>query len=308
MSWLPSKDPAENTEMPEGVDLLVVPRVRDIGGFEVRRALPSVKRKTVGPFVFLDQMGPAEVMTGASLDVRPHPHIGLSTLTYLLSGSIVHRDSLGTVGTIEPGAVNWMMAGRGITHSERTSPLDTPSGQSLFGLQAWVALPKDQEEGEPTFLHHGADALPVEQGEGVTARVVAGSIFGRTSPLSASNDAIYVDITMAPGARLDIPATVPDRALYLVEGEITIDGQTFAAGHLVVLKPGAVITVVTRIGAATPLRAILMGGEPLDGPRHIWWNFVSSSKERIEAAKADWAAGRFAPVPGDDDALPLPGR
>ncbi|WP_366657096.1 pirin family protein [Fodinicurvata sp. EGI_FJ10296] len=304
MSWLPSKDPAETGVMPEGVDLLVVPRVRDIGGFEVRRALPSVKRKTVGPFVFLDQMGPTEVMTGSSLDVRPHPHIGLSTLTYLLSGSIVHRDSLGTVSTIEPGAVNWMTAGRGIAHSERTSPLDTPSGQTLFGLQAWVALPKAKEEGEPSFLHHGADKLPEESGEGVTARVVAGTIFGRSSPLSASNDAVYADIAMAPGARLDIPATVPDRALYLVSGEIAIEGQSFAAGQLIVLKPGAIITLAT----SAPARMILMGGEPLDGPRHIWWNFVSSSKERIEAAKADWAAGRFAAVPGDDEALPLPGR
>jgi redox-sensitive bicupin YhaK (pirin superfamily) len=288
------------------IETVVVPRTHDLGdGFNVRRALPHKDRRMVGPFVFLDQMGPHVFNPGTGIDVRPHPHIGLSTVTYLLSGAISHRDSLGTVQDIRPGEVNWMTAGKGIVHSERTGPQDRASGSMLAGLQCWVALPRAKEEIDPSFTHFGADQLPVEEGEGVSARIIAGEYFGRRSPVPAESPMFYVDLVLQPGARLTLPAEYPEQALYVVEGTLDLgrDGS-FAAGQLVVLKPGARLTV--GAGGGKGARVMLLGGEPMDGPRYLTWNFVSSSEERIEQAKEDWRAQRFAHVPGETEFIPLP--
>jgi redox-sensitive bicupin YhaK (pirin superfamily) len=259
----------------------------------------------VGPFVFLDQMGPHVFGAGSGIDVRPHPHIGLSTVTYLLSGAISHRDSLGSVQDIRPGEVNWMTAGRGIVHSERTGPHERAGGSLLSGLQCWVALPRAREEIDPSFTHIGAEALPVEEGEGVSARIIAGEYFGRRSPAPVESPMFYVDLVLQPGARLTLPAEYPEQALYVVEGTLDLgrDG-VFAAGQLVVLKPGARLTVGAGAGAGA--RAMLLGGEPMDGPRYLTRDFVSSSEDRIEQAKEDWRAMRFDPVPGETEFIPLP--
>jgi redox-sensitive bicupin YhaK (pirin superfamily) len=286
------------------VETIVIPRTHDLGdGFEVRRALPHRDRRMVGPFVFLDQMGPHAFAPGRGIDVRPHPHIGLSTVTYLLSGEISHRDSLGTQQDIKPGEVNWMTAGRGIVHSERTGPQVREAGSVLSGLQCWVALPKAREETDPSFTHLGADALPTVEGEGVTARIIAGEYFGKRSPVPVESALFYVDLHLAPGARLGLPAEYPEQALYVIEGTLDLgrDG-IFEAGQLVVLKPGARITVGSQAGA----RLMLLGGDTMDGPRYLTWNFVSSSEDRIEQAKEDWRAQRFAPVPGETEFIPLP--
>src|SRR5215469_10635444 len=284
----------------EGV---IVPRTRDLGdGFEVRRALSSPQRRMVGPFVFFDQMGPTVLRGGRGLDVRPHPHIGLATVTYLFAGEILHRDSLGTVQPIRPGAVNWMTAGRGIVHSERTPP-ELRTGESrLFGIQTWVALPRDQEETEPGFTHHGADALPVIEGEGKRVRVIAGALYGKRAPVEIFSEMFYADAALSDAAALGIPPDYEERALYTAEGRITLGGEAFEPGQLLLFRPGETV-VVEALGAA---KMILFGGEPMDGPRHVWWNFVSSSAERIEAAKADWKAGRFPLVPGETEFIPLP--
>ncbi|QJE02762.1 pirin family protein [Massilia forsythiae] len=286
------------------LETVVVPRIHDLGdGFEVRRALPHRERRMVGPFVFLDQMGPHVFQPGRGIDVRPHPHIGLATVTYLLSGEISHRDSLGTVQDIKPGEVNWMTAGKGIVHSERTGAGQRAAGSTLSGLQCWVALPQAQEESEPAFTHVGADALPLIEGEGVTARVVAGEYFGKRAPVPVASPMFYVDLVLAPGARLGLPADYPEQAVYVVEGRLDLgrDGA-FDAGQLLVLKPGARVTVGSHAGA----RVMLLGGDAMDGPRYLSWNFVSSSEERIEQARADWRAMRFAPVPGETEFIPLP--
>jgi redox-sensitive bicupin YhaK (pirin superfamily) len=288
------------------IDVVVVPRTRDLGdGFEVRRALPTVERRMVGPFVFLDQMGPARFAAGHGLDVRPHPHIGLATLTYLYDGEILHRDSLGVVQPIRPGAVNWMTAGRGIVHSERTAPELRAAASTLEGLQLWVALPRRDEECEPSFVHHPADTLPELDGDGVRARIVAGESFGRRSPVATRSPLVFVDLVLQPGARADIPAMHAEQALYVVDGRLDLgaDGM-HEGGRLLVLKPGAIVTL--RGAASGPTRCVLLGGEPMDGPRHLAWNFVASSAERIEQAKADWQAGRFAAVPGETEFIPLP--
>lgn len=288
------------------LETLVVPRTHDLGdGFEVRRALPHKDRRMVGPFVFLDQMGPHAFQPGRGIDVRPHPHIGLSTVTYLLEGEISHRDSLGTVQDIKPGEVNWMTAGSGIVHSERTGPGLRANGSVLSGLQCWVALPKALEEKDPAFSHTGADALPVVEGEGVTARIIAGEYFGKRSPVPVESPLFYVDLVLAAGARFGLPAEYPEQALYVVEGELDLgrDGR-FAAGQLLVIKPGASLTVSAANGAGA--RVMLLGGEPMDGPRYLTWNFVSSSEDRIEQAKEDWRARRFADVPGETEFIPLP--
>lgn len=288
------------------LETLVVPRTHDLGdGFEVRRALPHKDRRMVGPFVFLDQMGPHAFQPGRGIDVRPHPHIGLSTVTYLLEGEISHRDSLGTVQDIKPGEVNWMTAGSGIVHSERTGPGLRANGSVLSGLQCWVALPKALEEKDPAFSHTGADALPVVEGEGVTARIIAGEYFGKRSPVPVESPLFYVDLVLAAGARFGLPAEYPEQALYVVEGELDLgrDGR-FAAGQLLVIKPGASLTVSAANGAGA--RVMLLGGEPMDGPRYLTWNFVSSSEDRIEQAKEDWRAQRFADVPGETEFIPLP--
>jgi redox-sensitive bicupin YhaK (pirin superfamily) len=280
--------------------LAINAKTRDIGGFAVRRALPAIERRMVGPFVFLDQMGPTRLEPGQRLDVRPHPHIGLSTMTYLLEGEVLHRDSLGTVQMIRPGAMNWMTAGTGIVHSERT-PEEVGETSVLSGIQFWVALPKSHEEMVPAFVHLEADELPVVGDQKVSARIIAGDAFGARSPLSAPHPMICLDITMKNGASLQPPTNYPKQALYLALGEIDVSGARYAQGQLLIL-PNQALT----IRAASDTRLMLLGGEPIDGPRHMWWNFVSSSKDRIEQAKQDWKQGRFASVPGETEFIPLP--
>lgn len=288
------------------IDLIVVPKSHDVGGFEVRRALPTAKRRMVGPFIFWDQMGPGYLPAGTGLDVRPHPHIGLSTVTYLTEGEILHRDSLGKVQPIRPGAVNWMTAGKGIVHSERTEAGLRAQGNHLAGFQSWVALPQRFEEIEPDFVHYDSATLPVISDHGVWMRLVAGCLFGQTSPVRTLSETIYAEILLDAGAKVEIPASHPERALYLADGHIDIAGDAFTAeggaGQLLVLREGNNLTV----RAEAPTRLLLLGGEPMDGPRFIWWNFVSSSKERIEDAKSDWRAGRFPSVPGETEFIPLP--
>jgi hypothetical protein len=284
------------------IALTIEPRVRDIGNFTVHRILPVAQRRSVGPFVFLDRMGPATFAPGQGMDVRPHPHIGLATVTYLFEGEILHRDNLGTVQAIRPGDVNWMTAGSGIAHSERTPPEQRKGGASAFGIQSWVALPKSHEETAAAFFHHGKDALPEGEQDGVHIRVIAGHAFGLKSPVATFVPTLYCDITMPAGARLEISTEHVERAVLPVTGRIALGGHTVPDGAMVVLKSG----VPATIAALEPARVMLLGGEPLDGPRHIWWNFVSSSKERIEQAKADWQAGRFGQVPGETDFIPLP--
>ncbi|MGB1236170.1 MAG: pirin family protein [Planktomarina sp.] len=304
MSWAPSPDPIlGNRASVNAVETLIVPRAVDLGEMEVRRALPSTKRQMVGPFIFFDQMGPAEFLTDEGIDVRPHPHINLATLTYLFKGQIHHRDSLGTDMAIEPGAVNWMKAGKGIVHSERTSADRRRNGQTLFGIQTWMALPENVEESDPAFMHHGAGDLPQVQADGVDARLIAGSAFGVTSPLATSSETLYSDIAMTAGSKMPIDPTYEERALYTIEGEIEVTGHTYAPGQLLILRPGDAITVTAKSQA----RFMLFGGTPMDGPRYIWWNFVSSRKERIEMAREEWAQGKFDTVPGDEvDFIPVP--
>lgn len=288
-----------------GVESIILPPVRDLGdGFTVRRALPSQHRRMVGPFIFFDQMGPAAFHGGEGLDVRPHPHIGLATVTYLLEGEILHRDSVGSVQAIRPGEVNWMTAGRGIVHSERTSPDIRASGGSLHGLQTWVALPRSAEEVDPDFAHYKAEAIPVVEDAGVRLTLVAGTSDGLTSPVRTFSDMVYADIVMVDGARYQVKADHVERAIYVVSGGVEVIGQTggFAQGELIVFKPDAEILLKAK-GAA---RLMLLGGEPLPEQRHIFWNFVSSSPERIEQAKEDWRQQRFAPVPQEQDFIPLP--
>jgi redox-sensitive bicupin YhaK (pirin superfamily) len=303
MSWLPAEEPQANMAPAcRALETIVVPRPRDIGGFEVRRVLPSPERRNVGPFVFFDQMGPAELAPGFGIDVRPHPHIGLATVTYLFEGTIVHRDSLGSVQAIEPGAVNWMTAGRGIVHSERSDQELRKKRQKLYGIQIWVALPKQYEETDPDFTHYPADLLPQIDGEGKTVRIIAGSFFGKASPVRTFSKLFYADAAFEPGASLLLNDDYRERAIYLLQGDVDIHGQRFESGRLLVFSSGDEIT----IKALSAARFVLFGGEPLDSRRHVWWNFVASSRERIEQAKSDWKRGRFAPVPGDSEFIPLP--
>ena len=306
MSWSPCPDPVlGDRASTSAIETLIVPRAVDLGEMTVRRALPSTKRQMVGPFIFFDQMGPAEFLTDQGIDVRPHPHINLATVTYLFEGEILHRDSLGTRKAIQPGAVNWMRAGRGIVHSERTSEERRRNGQRLFGVQTWMALPVEQEEADPAFVHHGADALPVVDAEGVRARLIAGRAFGAASPLATASETLYADVRLAAGARVPVEATYEERALYTVAGTIEVAGDAFEPGRLLVLRPGDAITVA----ATSDARFMLFGGAPMEGPRYIWWNFVSSRPERIEAAKEEWARGRFDTVPGDEaEFIPLPDK
>lgn len=286
------------------IKTVIVPRTHDIGNLEVRRALPSARQRMVGPFIFWDQMGPAEFLTGQGLDVRPHPHIGLATITYLFAGKIFHRDSLGSSLAIEPGDINWMKAGHGIVHSERTeADWRRQGGRPLFGIQSWVALPKSLEESDPDFVHIDKADLPILDDEGKVVRIVAGSMFGQTSPLETASPMFYVDAALEPAAKLPLSADHEERAIYVADGSIDIAGDAFDAGQLLVLHPGDNITLTARTAA----RVLLLGGEPMDGPRYIWWNFVSSSKERIEEAKNAWREGRFDAVPGDEsEFIPLP--
>ena len=284
------------------VQMTIEPRSRDLGGFTVRRVLPAVERRMVGPFIFFDAMGPVVFRAGDGINVRPHPHIGLATLTYLFEGEILHRDSLGSVQPIVAGDVNWMTAGRGIVHSERSDPAKRRAGARLSGIQSWIALPERDEETEPGFAHHAAATLPLIEGEGKRVRLIAGTLFGARAPARVFSEMFYADAELQKGARLALSAEHEERALFTAEGMIEIAGQSYAGGRLLVLAPGAEIVIAAR----EPARLMLLGGAPLEGPRHIWWNFVSSSPERIEAAKADWKSGRFASVPGDPEFTPLP--
>jgi redox-sensitive bicupin YhaK (pirin superfamily) len=286
------------------MSLIIAPRVHDLGGFQVRRAVPSLQARSVGPLVFVDHMGPATFDAGRGVDVRPHPHIGLATVTFLWSGRITHRDTLGSVQDIEPGDVNWMTAGRGIAHSERTPPALREQPHPLHGLQTWVALPRGVEETEPAFFHHAAATLPQQRRDGAWLRVVAGRAYGEESPVRVYADTLYVAIDLDAGAELALDDSHAQRALYVLEGDAQLDGADIPTQHLVLLDAGT----RPRLRAKTPLRAMLLGGEPLDGPRHMWWNFVSSSKERIEQAKLDWIEGRFGAIAGETEFIPLPDR
>ncbi|WP_380784737.1 pirin family protein [Sphingomonas sp. R86521] len=289
----------------DAVDTVILPPVRDLGdGFSVRRALPSAHRRMVGPFIFFDQMGPAAFNSGEGLDVRPHPHIGLATVTYLLEGEILHRDSVGSVQSIRPGEVNWMTAGSGIVHSERTAPDMRVQGGPLFGLQTWVALPAAREEAKAGFSHHKADAIPKTDADGVAMTVIVGKHDGLISPVETFSDMVYADIALAPGARYQLRAEHVERAIYVVGGHVEARGQSggFDAGELIVFKPGAEIVLHAERGA----RLMLIGGEPFPEKRHIYWNFVSSRPERIEQAKHDWRERNFAGVPDEADFIPLP--
>lgn len=306
-----TQEPAPGTPGDMGtstaLEIVIAPRTSEIAdGFTVRRALPSSRRRMVGPFIFLDQMGP-EVLSGEhSLDIAPHPHIGLATVTYLFEGEILHRDSLGVVQPIRPGDVNWMTAGRGIAHSERTPAELRARTRRMFGLQSWVALPKDVEESDPAFAHHGVGELPIIEAEGKRVRLVAGSLFGARSPVSTLSELFYADAELDTGARLEVTTEHEERAAYIVSGTAEVEGEdgTYADGRLIVFRPGA--AAVLRPAGHAPLRVMLLGGATMDGPRHIWWNFVSSSRERIEQAKADWKEGRFSPVPEETERIPLP--
>jgi len=300
MSWLEASQPV-CTERRDDVSLIIEPRSRDLGGFQVRRVLPAAERKMVGPFIFFDEMGPADFPAGKGINVRPHPHIGLSTVTYLFAGEILHRDSLGYVQPIRPGAINLMTAGRGIVHSERTSEALLSSGQRLHGIQTWMALPDGQEETAPRFEHVPADELPVLDADGVRATVILGHGFGVKSPVTTLIDTLYVDLEMSAGSRVALPADADELAAYVVSGSIRIGGCALGAATMGVIEPGS----RADIEADSDSRVMLIGGTS-PGERHVWWNFVSSQRTRIERAKADWRADRFAPVPGDDEFIPLP--
>jgi redox-sensitive bicupin YhaK (pirin superfamily) len=283
--------------------LTLSPVTHDLGGFKVHRTLPHRERTTVGPFIFFDQMGPASLPAGEGIDVRSHPHINLATVTYLFAGAIDHRDSLGTFQTIEPGAVNLMTAGRGITHSERSPGSERAAGPQLSGIQTWLALPSAKEEIDPAFEHVPERALPVIEGSGARARVIMGSLWGATSPVTQHSSTIYADIMLEAGGSIAIDPGADERAIYVAEGSATLDGLRLAPATLYVLRPGVAATLRSDTGG----HIMLCGGEPLDGPRHVFWNFVSSRRDRINQAKDDWRAGRFT-LPPDDAAefIPLP--
>jgi redox-sensitive bicupin YhaK (pirin superfamily) len=302
MSWNPTQNPECPLNIDDSLETLIIPRARDLGGFEVRRALPSPKRQMVGPFIFFDQMGPAEFITDGGIDVRPHPHIGLGTVTYLYQGEFEHRDSLGTHQMIYPGEVNWMVAGRGVTHSERTSAETRATRHKLFGIQTWIALPEDREDMAPDFEHHKKEALPEIDDSGVQAKLILGSAFGKTSPVTMHSETFYLDVVLEPGAHFPLPDNHEDRGLYVTEGSVEIAGDVFEAGRMMVFRPGDKISV--RAGE-TGARLMALGGTTMNEGRYIWWNFVSSSRDRIEEAKeawkaADWDNGPFHLPPGDD--------
>jgi redox-sensitive bicupin YhaK (pirin superfamily) len=281
----------------------LLPTTHDLGGFKVHRTLPHRERTTIGPFIFFDQMGPARLDPGGGIDVRPHPHINLATVTYLFAGAIDHRDSLGTFATIAPGAVNLMTAGSGITHSERSPAALRAGGPELSGIQTWLALPTAKEEIDPTFEHVAKERLPVVEADGARARVVMGSLWDETSPVTCHSPTIYADIHLAPGGAMPIDPEAEERGLYVARGEASLDGVPLAPSTLYVLRPGIRAALRSERGA----QVMLCGGAPLDGPRHVFWNFVSSSRERIQQAKEDWKSGRFALPPDDhDEFIPLP--
>ncbi|MGA2548925.1 MAG: pirin family protein [Burkholderiaceae bacterium] len=279
--------------------------IHDLGAFTVKRLLPSARRKMVGPFIFFDHMGPATLPPGQGMDVRPHPHIGLATVTYLFEGSGLHRDSLGTVQVIRPGDVNWMVAGRGVVHSERTPPEDLNRERVLHGIQIWVALPRDHEDDPPSFSHHSALSLPSFELPGASVRLVLGSAFGRTSPAPIFTPSFYLHAQLAAGASLTVPPDYPERAVYSVDAEIDIDDQRIRACDMAVLEPGHPV----RLSAPSGASLMVLGGAALDGDRHLNWNFVASSRERIAAARESWTHypnSQFAQVPDEVEWIPLP--
>jgi redox-sensitive bicupin YhaK (pirin superfamily) len=287
----------------DAIEIVIKGRKRDLGGFEVQRVLPYAKRRLVGPFIFFDEMGPAEFPVGEAINVRPHPHIGLATVTYLFEGEILHRDSLGSEQPIRPGAVNWMTAGRGIVHSERVTDEVLNSVHRMHGLQTWVALPLGSEEIEPDFVHHPADTIPAIERPGVSMRLIAGTAFGEASPVTGESPIFYIHMEMEEGASIEVPLEHAERAVFIVSGKVEVDGEEFGPGEMVVLREKAPADVM----ALEASRVMQLGGGTLAGERHIWWNLVSSSKERIEQAKLDWKEGRFPKVPGDEEEfIPLP--
>lgn len=296
---IPSEGPEAGS-----IEQQIAPRTHDLGdGFTVQRALPTRERRTIGPFVFFDRMGPAGFDPGRGLDVRPHPHIGLATVTYLFDGVILHRDSLGTTQLIRPGEVNWMIAGRGIAHSERT-PVDVRQSPSrLFGIQLWVGLPRREEQMPPLFTHHEAQQLPLLEHAGARLRLILGTLSGARSPVETLSPMFYADAHLQPGATLELTPEHPERAVFVAEGTLDVDGMRFDAGRLLVLTPGRRVRLQGGGGGS---RALLLGGAPLDGPRYLWWNFVASSRERIERASEAWRSGQFDAVPGDAEFIPLP--
>lgn len=310
MSWNPALAPiCPDAASMDAIETLIVPRSRDLGSFEVRRALPAPERQMVGPFIFFDQMGPAEFVTQQGIDVRPHPHIGLSTVTYLYKGEFQHRDSVGSNQVILPGEVNWMTAGKGVTHSERTRPETRENPHDLFGIQTWVALPEDAEESPPDFEHHKKDTLPFLDSDGIRARLIVGSAYGEKAPVKTFSEMFYIDVQLSPGAIIPLPEEHEDRGVYVLEGSIEVAGRRFESGQMMVFRPGDRIGVrAGRQGA----RLMLLGGETLSGPRYVWWNFVSSSEEKIEIAKeawrrGDWQNGMFhLPIDDQDEFATLP--
>lgn len=282
------------------VELVIKPNAKDLGGFTVRRVLPSRDRRMVGPFIFFDHMGPAEFPPGEGIQVRPHPHIGLATVTYLFAGEIVHRDDLGFVQPIRPGAVNLMTAGKGIVHSERAGDdLDTTS--RLHGIQSWMALPEDEQECDADFVHYPASDLPVFEQDGVRVTVIIGEAFGRASPVAVRAPMLYLELRLPAGSAIEIPADYEERAAYVVDGEVRIDDQSFAGGLMAVARSDKPL----RLAAVDDSHVMIVGGAHM-GKRHIWWNFVSTSKERIEQAKKDWEEKRFGSIPGETEFIPLP--
>jgi hypothetical protein len=284
------------------IELLIDPQTKDLGEFTVRRTLPARQRQRVGPFIFFDHMGPADFPAGSGVNVRAHPHIGIATITYLFAGKILHRDSLGNSQVIEKGAVNWMTAGKGIVHSERTPPNMQTGGSHLHGIQSWVALPVEHEETDPGFEHYAVEVIPQVILPGAQISVITGTAYGQTSPVLTSSETLYVEANLQAGAELNIADNYDETAVYVVSGDIAIDSTLVAAGTMAVLKPGDAISMT----AQSPAKCMLLGGATLGGERTIWWNFVSSSKERIEQAKKDWREKRFAPVPDESEFIPLP--
>jgi redox-sensitive bicupin YhaK (pirin superfamily) len=290
--------------MPASIKAILKPHVRDIGNLAVRRVLPAMAARLVGPFIFFDHMGPAAFAPGTGLDVRPHPHIGLATVTYLFEGALMHRDSIGSVQKIVPGDVNWMTAGRGIVHSERTPDEDRARGATIHGIQTWVALPLEHEDAEPSFAHHAAATLPQIERNGVTLRVIAGTAFGAASPAATFSGTLYVAAHFAPGSALALEPEHDERGVYLVDGDLTVDGEPLDAEHMAVLAEGETVTLASARGATV----MLLGGERLAGERFIEWNFVASSREKIERAKDAWTHQQMGQVAGETEWIPLPER
>lgn len=302
MSIQPCAEPDCRQSGGAEVELVIGSKPKDLGDFDVRRILPNRDRRQIGPFAFFDHMGPADFSPGQGIGVRPHPHIGLATVTFLFEGVIQHRDSLGFDQAITPGAVNWMTAGRGIVHSERTPQELRASGSRLHGLQVWLALPVDSEEMEPSFVHHPASSLPQVEFPGAELTLIAGAAYGEVSPVKTASETFYLAGKLDDTAEFEMPSGFEDRAIYVAEGEVAIGSKTLSPGEMAVVCTGA----TPRVVAQSPSLIAMIGGAKLDGERHLWWNFVSSSKEQIEQAKSDWKEGRFPEVPGDPEFIPLP--